>query len=54
MAANLALERFKSTARARVYGTVYVAVSPSTIVALVRTNEGPYRRQSLIQFPLSK
>ena len=35
----------------RVYGTIYLTVLPSTIVALVRTHEGPHRRQFLVLFP---
>lgn len=39
-----------STAGNRVYGLKYLTVSPSTFFALVNTDEGPYRRQPLIQF----
>ena len=41
----------KSAATNRVYGIIDLTVSPSTIFALVSTNEGPYRQQFLIQFP---
>ena len=34
----------------RVYGIIHLTVSPLTIVAIVRTNERPNGRQSLIQF----
>ena len=40
----------RSTASDRVYGIYLITVSPSTIDALVRTNEGPCRRRSLMQF----
>ena len=46
----LARAALLDTARNKVYGMIYLTVSPSTKYTLVRTNEAPCRRRSLVQF----
>lgn len=50
--ANLARERFRAPHETGSTHTVYSTVTVLTIVALVRTNEGPYQPQVLIKFPM--